>query len=145
MKYRFFMPMDPPTATAQEKQVRVVCGHPQFYEKPAAKEAKKLLIAELTKYKPEQPLQGPIRLCVDWVFPKRKIDKFIGIKLKDTKPDTDNLQKGLKDCMTKVGFWNDDAQVALEYVTKCWTSIEPGIQITVEEVEEWEVRRHDDI
>ena len=28
-----------------------------------------------------------------------------------TKPDTDNLQKLLKDCMTKCGFWKDDAQV----------------------------------
>ena len=135
MKVEFRLEIDPPTATAQEKQVRVICGHPQFYEKPAAKEAKKLLIAELTKYKPEQPLQGPIRLCVDWFFPKRKIDKFIGIKLKDTKPDTDNLQKGLKDCMTKVGFWKDDAQVALEHVVKWWTSGTPGIQITVEELE----------
>lgn len=135
MKTEFFMEMEPPTATAQEKQVRVVCGHPQFYEKPAAKEAKKLLIAELTKYKPEQPLQGPLRLCVSWYFPKRKTDKFDGFKYKNTKPDTDNLQKGLKDCMTKVGFWNDDAQVAIELVSKWWTSNEPGILVTVEELE----------
>ena len=147
MEYKFFMPMDPPTATAQEKQVRVVGGHPQFYEKPAAKEAKKLLITELTKYKPEQPLQGPIRLSVEWFFPRRKTDKFTGVKFKDTKPDTDNLQKGLKDCMTKVGFWNDDAQVALECVAKVWTSIEPGIQITIEELEKsrWWVVMDDDI
>ena len=49
MKVEFRLEIDPPTATAQEKQVRVVCGHPQFYEKPAAKEAKKLLIAEREK------------------------------------------------------------------------------------------------
>ena len=145
MDYKFFMPMDPPTATAQEKQVRVVGGHPQFYEKPAAKRAKELLIAELKKNRPERPLQGPIMLCVSWFFPKRKADKFTGIKAKDTKPDTDNLQKGLKDCMTKVGFWEDDAQVALEEVSKWWTSTEPGIYITVEEMKDWEVRRNDDI
>jgi Holliday junction resolvase RusA-like endonuclease len=73
---------------------------------------------------------------VDWFFQKRKADKFIGIKLKDTMPDTDNLQKGLKDCMTKVGFWKDDAQVAVEHVSKWWTSGETGILITVEELEE---------
>jgi Holliday junction resolvase RusA-like endonuclease len=44
MKIEFRLEIDPPTATAQEKQVRVVCGHPQFYEKPAAKEAKKLQV-----------------------------------------------------------------------------------------------------
>ncbi len=136
MKTEFFMVMDPPTATAQEKQVRIVRGRPMFYEKAAAKEARRLLISELSKYKPEQPLQGPIRLCVTWFFPKRKTDKFKGIKFKDTKPDTDNLQKGLKDCMTKVGFWNDDAQVALEHVSKWWTSDKPGISILVEELGE---------
>ena len=132
MKIEFRLEIDPPTATAQEKQVRVICGHPQFYEKPAAKEAKKLLIAELTKYKLEQPLQGPIRLCVDWFFPKRKTDKFIGIKLKDTKPDTDNLQKGLKDCMTKMRFWKDDAQVVHEEVGKVWSDYPAGILIRIE-------------
>lgn len=136
MKVEFRLEIDPPTATAQEKQVRVVCGHPQFYEKPAAKEAKKLLVTELMKYKPEEPLHGPLRLSVDWFFQKRKADKFIGIKLKDTKPDTDNLQKGLKDCMTNVGFWKDDAQVAVEHVSKWWTSGKTGILITVEELEE---------
>lgn len=136
MKIKFFMEMDPPTATAQEKQVRIIKGRPMFYEKAAAKKAKEMLIAELTKYKPEQPLQGPIFLQVGWAFPKRKADKFIGNKYKDTKPDTDNLQKGLKDCMTKMGFWNDDAQVAIERVSKWWTSDTPGILIVVEELEE---------
>ena len=129
------MTMDPPTATAQEKQVRIVRGRPMFYEKAAAKEAKRLLISELTKHKPEQPMQGPIRLQVVWYFPKRKADRFTGNKYKDTKPDTDNLQKGLKDCMTKVGFWNDDAQVAIERAAKYWTGGIPGILITVEELE----------
>ncbi len=44
------------------------------------------------------------------------------------KPDTDNLQKLLKDVMTAVGFWQDDAQVASEIVEKFWAEI-PGIYI----------------
>ena len=32
MVTQFFMAMRPPTCTAQEKQVRVVHGKPQFYE-----------------------------------------------------------------------------------------------------------------
>ena len=35
MVTQFFMAMRPPTCTAQEKQVRVVHGKPQFYEPQA--------------------------------------------------------------------------------------------------------------
>lgn len=48
-----------------------------------------------------------------------------------TKPDTDNLQKMLKDCMTVCGFWTDDALVASEICEKFWAA-NPGIYIKVE-------------
>ena len=48
-----------------------------------------------------------------------------------TKPDTDNLQKLLKDVMTDLGFWKDDALVASEIVEKFWAE-RPGIFIYVE-------------
>ena len=38
--------------------------------------------------------------------------------------------KTLKDCMTKMGFWVDDAQVALELVRKSYAA-EPGVKIIV--------------
>ena len=133
---KFRLDIDPPTATAQEKQVRIVCGHPQFYEKKAAKEAKKVITDALLSHKPDKPLEGALMLVVKWLFPKRKADRFEGEQFKITKPDTDNLQKGLKDCMTKVGFWVDDAQVAWEECLKVWTSDKPGIEITVAELEE---------
>lgn len=133
---KFRLDIDPPTATAQEKQVKMVCGHPQFYEKKPAKEAKKLITDALMIYKPEKPLEGALLLTVKWLFPKRKADRFEGERFKTTKPDTDNLQKGLKDCMTKVGFWVDDAQVVWEECMKVWTSRKPGIEITVTELEE---------
>lgn len=50
-----------------------------------------------------------------------------------TKPDTDNLQKLLKDCMTKLGYWQDDAQVASEIVEKFWADT-VGIYIKIEEL-----------
>lgn len=51
-----------------------------------------------------------------------------------SKPDTDNLQKLLKDCMTAVGFWKDDALVASELCEKFWAQI-PGIFIKIEVLE----------
>lgn len=50
-----------------------------------------------------------------------------------TKPDTDNLNKLLKDCMTAAGFWKDDAQVASEICEKFWAEV-PGIYVCVEKI-----------
>ncbi|MCK3937262.1 RusA family crossover junction endodeoxyribonuclease, partial [Streptococcus suis] len=75
----------------------------------------------------------PIRLTVKWLFPRTK--KSQHGQYKTTKPDTDNLQKLLKDCMTAVGFWEDDAQVASEVVEKFWSD-QVGIYIKVEVLDE---------
>ena len=49
---QFFLAMVPPTATHQEKQVRVVKGKPIFYEPAALKAARAKLMGRLDKYKP---------------------------------------------------------------------------------------------
>lgn len=51
-----------------------------------------------------------------------------------TRPDTDNLNKMLKDCMTALGFWRDDAQVAQEIIEKFWADV-PGIYIRITQLE----------
>ena len=101
---QFFMPMIPPTVTAQEHAVRVVNGKPVIYDPPKLKAARKKLIAHRDG------------------------------EYKYTKPDTDNLQKLLKDCMTFCGFWQDDALVVSEIVEKFWAE-HPGIWICIEEIE----------
>ena len=56
MVTQFFMAMRPPTCTAQEKQVRVVHGKPQFYEPQALAAARaKLLVAWLRIWSPSPP------------------------------------------------------------------------------------------
>lgn len=133
MALEFFMPMAKvPTATHQEKQVRMVRGRPVFYEPANVKAARTKLTAHLARHKPDEPLTGALRLVVRWCFPlsgKHKDGEY-----KATKPDTDNLQKLLKDCMTAARFWNDDAQVSSELVEKFWSEI-PGIYIRVEEID----------
>lgn len=49
-----------------------------------------------------------------------------------TKPDTDNLDKMLKDIMTHLGFWTDDARVVWEDIKKIWTEETPGIFIVID-------------
>lgn len=133
MATEFFMAMsNPPTITHQEKKVHVVSGKPVFYEPPELHAARKKLVDTLTKYRPEKRYECGVRLLTKWCFPKGRHKNG---SYRTTKPDTDNLQKLLKDCMTLVGFWKDDALVASEIVEKFWTDI-PGIYIRIEELEE---------
>lgn len=129
----FFIAIDPPTSTAQMKQVRVVKGKPVFYDPPAVKAARNMLSAHLAIHRPDKPMTGPVFLRVLWLFPKGKSHKNGEWRI--TKPDTDNLQKLLKDCMTRCGFWKDDAQVVSEAVEKRWADDPCGLYIEVNELE----------
>lgn len=126
----FFMAMSPPTCTHQEKQVAVIKGKPVFYDPPEVNAARLKLTGYLAKHKPEKRYECGVRLIVKWCFPKGRHENG---EYRITKPDTDNLQKLLKDCMTAVGFWKDDAQVASEIVEKFWADV-PGIYIRIEEL-----------
>lgn len=127
----FFLSMIPPTVTAQQHKVTVVNGKPKFYDTYEIKQAKTILESMLVHHKPKEPYNRPVKLLVKWCFPKgtHKHGSY-----KYTRPDTDNLQKMLKDCMTRCGFWIDDSYVCLEIIEKFWSSI-PGIYIEVEELE----------
>jgi len=127
----FFLPMKPPTSTAQMKQVAIVKGKPVFYDPEKVSTAKAKLTAHLAKHVPTERYEGAVRLIVKWCFPMTKTSK--DGQYKHTRPDTDNLQKMLKDCMTDCGYWKDDALVASEIVEKFWANV-PGIYIKIEEL-----------
>ena len=128
MNLEFFMPMIPPTVTHQEKKICVRGGKPYLYEPEELKTARAKLMAHLAGHRPTIPLVGGIRLMVKWCFP---CGEHGDGEYRITKPDTDNLQKLLKDCMTDCGFWKDDAQVASEICEKFWAEV-PGIYIAIE-------------
>lgn len=130
---KFFLPMDPPTVTAQMRRVTYRNGRPMFYKSKALKDAQTLFTDALRKYRPDDPIEGPICLMVVWYFPTKSHKEC---EWRTTRPDTDNLQKLLKDCMTDVGYWKDDAQVCGEVIKKVWTRTRPGISISVTRFEE---------
>ena len=132
MRIEFFLPMVPPTATHQEKQIAVVKGKPVLYDPAEVKAARSKLTAHLAGHRPVRRMEGAVQLVVKWCFPLQG-DHQDG-EYKTSKPDTDNLIKLLKDCMTKVGFWKDDAQVASEINEKFWAAVS-GIYIRAEELE----------
>lgn len=125
----FFMPMEPPACTHQEKKAHVVNGKPVFYEPENVKAARQKLRAGLSRLRPPEPFTGPVRLTTWWCFPVK--GKHGDGEYKTSRPDTDNLVKLLKDVMTETRFWKDDAQVASEVTEKYWAAI-PGIYVKVE-------------
>lgn len=127
----FFLSMKPPTVTAQEHKVSTRSVKPVFYQDAELKDAKAKFIAHLSKHRPEQMYTGAVRLTVKWLFPIT--GKHFDGEYKTTKPDTDNLQKLFKDCMTKVGFWKDDAQVASEIIEKFYSAV-TGVYVKVESI-----------
>ena len=132
MMIQFFMPMARvPTCTYQEHKITMVNGKPVFYDAPELKAAKQKLIGYMGKHVPREPIRTGVRLTVKWCFSKGNHKNG---EYRITKPDIDNLQKMLKDCMTVCGFWKDDALVASEIVEKFWSDI-PGIYIRIEELE----------
>ncbi|MFR8644304.1 MAG: RusA family crossover junction endodeoxyribonuclease [Monoglobus pectinilyticus] len=130
MTTEFFVAIIPPTVTHQEKKVSVIKGKPVFYEPPNLKDARLKLMSHLARFVPSKKYIGGVRLIVKWCFPRKSHRDG---EYKITKPDTDNLQKLLKDVMTKLGYWVDDNLVASEIVEKFWAE-KPGIYIRIEDL-----------
>ena len=78
-------------------------------------------------------MEGAVRLVVKRCFTAGNTHQDGEYRI--TRPDTDNLQKLLKDCMTAANWWHDDAQVASEVVEKFWADV-PGIYVRAEEISE---------
>lgn len=130
----FFIATNPPTMTQQEHRIgKRKDGTTYIYENRELRLVRNEFKVKLSKFKPEAPLEGPLRLIVKWCFPYFGKQHYDG-EYKTTRPDTDNLNKMLKDVMTWCGFWKDDAQVASEIIEKFW-SLRPGIYIQIDALE----------
>ena len=124
MYMQFFLPMQPPTTTHNAKQLHAYMKggqpHAVLHDSPELKQTRAKLHAHLAPHAPEKPIPAgrPVRLLVKWCFPAegRKNGSW-----RTAKPDTDNLEKALKDEMTRLHFWADDAQVCSEIVEKFWS------------------------
>ena len=135
MTLEFFLDGKIPAGTHQMKKATVINGKPRFYEPESLKAAREYYMAMLKPHAPKEPLKGAVRLATTWFYKLPKHSKFKP-GLKTTAPDTDNLVKLLKDCMTACGFWEDDAQVADETVAKYWNKKLEGIMVLVSAFEE---------
>lgn len=130
---RFFISCEPPTVTHQEQRIgKRKDGSVYMYEAAELKRVRTELEGMLYKRRPEAPYTCAVRLIVKYGF--KATAKHPANTWKTTKPDTDNMNKLLKDVMTKCGFWTDDALVVSEVIEKYYTDL-PGIFIQIDEME----------
>ena len=126
----FFLPMNPPTMTYQTGRIVERNGKVVRYPSPGWAAARAKLESSLVPFRPPEPLDGPLRLTVKWIWQNKRARLF---RWKATRPDCDNLAKGFNDCMTRLGFWHDDAQIASLVVEKAYGP-QPGIYVVVEQL-----------
>lgn len=131
-----------PKGTAQQKGERIgyrfVRGRKvpyiDHYRKANVQMARSQFILKMKPYRPKEPSDRPIRLVVCLYFDISKPKKLWG-KYKTTRPDCDNYVKEIKDVMTKLKFWNDDAQVVDLRVIKRYSE-KATIYISLEELDD---------
>jgi Holliday junction resolvase RusA-like endonuclease len=123
---------NPPTRTAQQKGLKVINGHPMFFEKKVVRDAKTELMWKLKPYVPAEPMTGPLYIEIRWAFELKSCKKPYW---KTTRPDLDNLEKGLLDILGSMGFFHDDAQIVMKQTGKVAVpSGEGSLEIFIREV-----------
>lgn len=131
MKDHFFLYFDSmPKGTAQQERVNHITG--KFYKGNKISAAEAEFKRALAPHAPKRPSDKPIKLSVFFYFNVK--DKKLWNHPKPTRPDTENYLKLFKDCMTKTGFWKDDAQVVDEHIKKYYAE-KACIVVYWEEVE----------
>ena len=113
MTLRFILPIIP---TAQQRARHTRAG--RAYKSAAQEDNERTLEAMLLPYVPNRPLSGPVKVFFTAYMPipasttKRTREAMQREETPHTKkPDLDNLEKQLLDCMTRMRFWEDDRQV----------------------------------
>ena len=93
----------------------------RMYDAGTAEGWKGLIAVAAREHLPLEPLQGPIQVSITFFFERPKshyrTGKHAGELRPDaplwhtSKPDRDNLEKAVLDCLTTIGMWKDDCQV----------------------------------
>jgi Holliday junction resolvase RusA-like endonuclease len=140
------VPGTPSTVTAQHKGISFK-RRKLFTLAMVAAEAKRIMRGLLLrqdgvfirpKY-PVTPYEGPLSCQIQIVYPltleqaQHHAHKLsdLGFTLRHTvRPDVDNTAKLILDCLTKLGFWHDDAQIDDLRLTKRYGS-DPRITIRI--------------
>jgi Holliday junction resolvase RusA-like endonuclease len=125
-----------PTNTTHQSSLRILKGKGgKMFVGKYSKTAFRAWLEEF-KYKikdkvPNTPLDGPLQVEIDFYFPhikstsekKRQLDAW-----KTTRPDLDNMEKSIFDCLSDMGFIVDDALICHKISRKKYS---PNPRITI--------------
>ncbi len=132
--------IDPPRCTAQHKGERIIAGrYVHHYEKKPQRQARLAYLAAIREESGSTPVGydtrypdgrlKPLQVLIDFIF-KAPTKKQRGM-LKTTRPDLDNMAKGLLDCLTEAGLLADDSQITTLRLRKSYG--DPGVAVTIVE------------
>lgn len=105
-------------------------GHARVFDSGTAEGWKAQIALAARDHLPAAPLACPVRVDVEFYFrrPLRLMKKSspAGFIPHTGKPDRDNLDKAVLDCLTQIGFLQDDALVVEGTIKKHYTGINTG-------------------
>lgn len=100
-------------------------GATRVVSNPKDKAAEARLTAMARVHRPLRPLEGALRLDVQFVLtiPKswskrQRAEALAGVILPTTRPDRGNCLKLIEDCLQSAGFYLDDSQIVAGEVGK---------------------------
>ena len=132
IKIEFNMVFDQiPAGTAQMK--RYDGRHNRYFKSKKLEQTEATYLDAMREHAPERPIEGPVYLNVAFWY--NTPDKKKKGRPKVSRPDCDNVAKLLIDCMTKLGFWEDDSQIYRLHITKHWAMADRAM-ISVRVLEE---------
>lgn len=140
MKYGFFIHCNPPKTTAQATTRIFKNKNGQMFigKDKRGQTVRQELMTLLMPYVPMIKFEGAVELTVRWQYPFRKSETKKNMEKGKvwctTRSDCDNLAKLLCDTCTRLGFWDDDAQIAVLHFEKFY-SAESGIFIQIENLD----------
>lgn len=114
--------------------------HVRTIDAPKSRAYKSVVKYIAWQNKPDKPLEGPLKLTVTFYMvppqKKRTKPKMALIRanklLPITKPDLDNLVKGIKDGCSKI-IWLDDAQIVDMVLRKVYAEdLQPRAEVKIE-------------
>lgn len=109
----------------------------QAYDPEKSKNFKTCVALTANQVRPPKPLEGPVKVVImayksiPKSFSKKKRQAALeGRLIPITKPDNDNIYKGVTDALKSI-MWHDDSQIALSIIGKLYTDV-PRVEVTIE-------------
>jgi Holliday junction resolvase RusA-like endonuclease len=134
---KFFVKIEP-TKTTHQSALRILRGRNgrMFVGKMSSSPHKKWVNAFeklIQQMAPAKPVDEPVKCEMAFYFPHLKSTKKSLLDCtshKTTRPDLDNLEKSVLDCLVRCGFIKDDSLVC-EKTSSKWHSPDYGIFISL--------------